>query len=653
MSNLIRILWALAASFALGPAWAAAPTTLRSPDRHLQVQVWVSPEGEIRYTVQRDGRMVLLDSRLGLQLEGADLSTDMRLTGATAPQRQLTQYRMATGKQSRIRAEAMQQVLHFINAQHQHLDLWLRVANDGVAFRYGVPPLVSGQPNRFVAELSSFHFDAQARAWLQPMSVAKTGWMRTNPSYEEHYAMDTAVGSPSPSAAGWVFPALFKSGDDWVALTEADMDGSFHASRLQPQSPGGEYRLGLPMASEVFTDGRLLAQSPPGQALRTPWRVIAVGSLPTLVASTLGTDLAAPAIAFDASRVQPGHASWSWALLKDEATVFEVQKRFIDHAADMHWNYTLVDADWDRKIGDARIQALVDYGASKGVGLLLWYNSSGAWNDTEYSPKGQLLTRTQRRHEFARLNAMGVKGVKIDFFPGDGQSAIQYYVDILNDAAEFGLLVNFHGATLPRGWQRTYPNLMSMEAVKGLEYTTFTQADQDAVPRHVAMLPFTRNLFDPMDFTPLVLADIPGIRRATLNGFELAESVLMLSGIQHFAETPEGMATAPGFAKQFLQTLPRQWDEVRLLAGEPGRYVALARRAGSRWFVAGLNAEDTEIILTLDLDFLKKMRGKMITDEPSRGPRALQQSVLKASGKSVLRLVSHGGFVAVFEPVRP
>jgi hypothetical protein len=624
------------ALFAAGAV--AAPLT--SPDRHIGVELRITSAKTLEYSVQRDGRPVILPSRLGLQLEGADLDTQLKLA-ATSPVKPIAEdYELATGKKRRIGYRANEQVYTVRNAKGQAMDVAFRVSNDGVAFRY----LVRGAgPHKFVSESTSFAFDTQAKAWLQPMAVAQTGWSNTNPSYEEHYQREIAVGTRS-TMAGWVFPALFRTGDTWVALTEANMDGSWHASRLQADSTGGIYRLGTPMAPEVYTGGALLAESV-GE-LKSPWRVIALGSLATVTESTIGTDLAAPAIAFDKGKVKPGHASWSWALLKDDATVFEVQQEFIDYAADMHWDYTLVDAEWDRKIGYDRMRELAAYASSKGIGLLAWYNSSGPWNKTEYSPKSKLLTHEQRVAEFARLAEMGVKGVKIDFFAGDGKSMIAYYIGILNDAAAAGLLVNFHGATLPRGWARTYPNLMSTEAVRGLEYTTFTQDDQDAVVRHAAMLPFARNLFDPMDFTPMVFGDIPNIRRATRNGFELAESVLFLSGIQHFAETPEGMATAPAYVKAFLQDLPRSWDEVKFVAGYPGRHAVIARKSGNAWYVAGFNADDAEVQVDLDLGFLAGREGQLITD--GAGEREFRQAAVKG-GKQKIGIKAHGGFVAVFK----
>ena len=622
----------------IAPAFSAH--ALDSPNHRISVKIGLETQQSPTYAVSRNRVPVLLPSSLGLQLAGADLTTRLTLEATSPVTAVAEQYHMAVGKRSSITYRANEQVYTFRNAAGQRLDVAFRASNDGVAFRY----LVKGAGRRqFVNEATSFAFAPSTKAWLRPMQVAQTGWKNTNPAYEEHYQRELKVGTPSPSKAGWVFPALFNSGATWVALSEANMDGSFHASRLQAESPGAVYRIGLPMADEKVTGGAVLADTTGD--LVTPWRLIALGSLPTVMDSTLGTDLAAPAIAFDQSNVKPGHASWSWALLKDDATVYDVQKTFIDYAADMKWDYALVDADWDRKIGYDKMRELASYAATRNVGVLVWYNSSGAWNQTEYSPKVALLTAEQRKKEFAQLKEMGIKGVKIDFFPGDGVSVIAYYVDLLRDAADAGLLVNFHGATLPRGWARTFPNLMSAEAVRGLEFTTFEQRDQDAVVRHAAMLPFARNLFDPMDFTPMVFGDIPNIRRATRNGFELAESVLFLSGIQHFAETPAGMATVPAYVKTFLQDLPRSWDDSHFITGYPGTHVVIARRAGKRWYVAGINADDIDKTVALDLRFLGKRKGVLIADGATE--REFSKSAL-AAGKASISIKAHGGFVAVF-----
>ncbi|OFA01777.1 glycoside hydrolase family 97 protein [Duganella sp. HH101] len=619
---------------------AVAAPVLTSPDRHVAVTLHSTAAGALSYSISRDGKPVLMASTLGLQLQGADLASALTLTATSKAHVVNDQYQMAVGKKSSISYRANEQTYTVRNPQQQAMDIVFRVSNDGVAFRYIVaePALPH---KKLVQELTTFSLPPAAKAWLQPIAVAQTGWGRTNPSYEEHYQMDIPVGMPSPSPAGWVFPALFKSGDNWVAISEAGMDGSFQASRLAPESLGGIYSIGNPMAAEVYPGGGLLAEV--DGTLTSPWRLLALGPLKTVVNSTLGTDLAAPAIAFDKQLVRPGHASWSWALMKDDATVYDVQKKFIDYAADMHWDYTLIDADWDRKIGYDKIKELVGYAATKKVGILLWYNSSGPWNETEYSPKNQLLTHEQRVAEFKRLRDMGVKGVKIDFFNGDAQSMIAYYIAILRDAADAGLLVNFHGATLPRGWTRTWPNLMTMEAVRGMEFTTFEQADEDKMPTHAAMLPFARNLFDPMDFTPMVFGDIPKIKRSSSNGFELATSVLYISGIQHFAEIPEGMATVPAYVKSFLQQLPRSWDDSRLLDGYPGQYAVIARCAGDTWYIAGINATSADKTLMLDLSFAGAKQGTIIGDGDAE--RSFTQRSIAKGKKVAVTIKPHGGFV--------
>jgi hypothetical protein len=328
-------------------------------------------------------------------------------------------------------------------------------------------------------------------------------------------------------------------------------------------------------------------------------------------------------------------------LLGDDNTVLPVQKKFVDYAARMKWQYTLVDAGWDRQIGYDGLKELVEYARPQGVKILVWYNSAGSWNTTPLTPRDRMLTHESRRAEFAKIRDIGVAGVKVDFFAGDGQSTMAYYQDILADAAEAGLLVNFHGATLPRGWQRTYPNLMTMEAVRGLEFVTFEQRNADAEPVHAAMLPFTRNVFDPMDFTPVVVDRIRNIERRTSSAFELALSVLFTSGIQHYAEIPDGMAKAPDYVQQFLRDVPATWDDLRFIDGYPGQFAVIARRAGKQWWVAGINADRQPRKVKLDLAALGATgAASLITD----GGDALNFGRAEFTGGEI-EMRGRGGFV--------
>jgi hypothetical protein len=383
----------------------------------------------------------------------------------------------------------------------------------------------------------------------------------------------------------------------------------------------------------------------------TPWRVIAVGSLKTIAESTLGIDLADPAAQPAGPSIQPGKASWSWPLLGDGQTVYDVQKRFIDYAAEMGWRYCLIDSMWDTQIGYEKIKELIDYARGKNVGVLLWYNSNGDWNQAPQTPRHLMLTRESRLREFARLKAMGVAGLKIDFFGGDGQSMIGYYLDILEDAAPFGLLINFHGATLPRGWQRTYPHLMTMEAIRGLEYVTFEQRNADEEPSHATVLPFTRNVFDPMDFTPVVLDQINKIERRTTSAFELALAVIFTSGIQHYAEIPAGMAKAPDYVRDFLRRVPAAWTDMQFLEGLPGEFVVLARQGEGRWYVAGINGKAEPKALTLDLSGLPvRGSGTLISDGDGGNLSFRRQTVtLDATRRLPVTLKPRGGFVLTFD----
>ncbi|WP_341937960.1 glycoside hydrolase family 97 protein [Marinimicrobium sp. C2-29] len=618
--------------------------TLRSPDGDVKVTVQLDEQGQPRYQVYHDEQALLEPSVLGMELSDADLRNGLSLVSVSDSQLVEDRYRLKQGKRLDYHYVANERTLTFANEEGRELAVIFRASDDGVAFRYHFPGESEGIV-QVIEENTSFHFPESARGWLQQMQVVNTGWEGTNPAYEEHYEMDIPVGEASPSEAGWVFPALFKSGDTWVLLSEVGMQSNFHASRLQAESPGGEYRVGHPMDEEVYTGGGLMAEDE--RPFSSPWRTITVGSLREVTASSMGTDLAEPQVEMNTDFIKPGVASWSWGLLKEPSITYDLQKKFIDYAADMEWEYTLIDVNWDETIGYEGIQELVDYAAGKEVGVILWYNSSGEWNTSPFTPKGQLLERDQRRAEFERISDMGVVGVKIDFFPGDGRSSIAYYREILEDAADFELMVNHHGSTLPRGIHRTYPHMMTMESVHGMEMVTFFQETADQEAEHAAMLPFARNVFDPMDYTPTVFHDLmnPEVERKTTNGFQLALPVIFLSGIEHIVETPEGMATVPDYIKNFMRDLPVVWDESRLVEGYPGKLAVFARRKGDTWYVAGINGEQQAKTLALDLGFIGSNNGVLMTDGDR--PRQFERRELD-SNRIEVELKPAGGFVAVY-----
>jgi alpha-glucosidase len=614
---------------------------MHSPDQKLKVILKSDQKKAYSYSVTYEDMTVLEPSKLGVARMDGDFTKDLYLIKADQVERVVDSYETRNAKKSKISYEANKYVFHLRNGKGQKLDLIFQLSNDGLAFRYYFPE--TSKDIRYITEeVTSFNFEDSTIGWLQAMSDAQTGWEHCHPSYEEGYQREIKVGTPSPIKAGWVYPALFKTDKDvYVAITEAGLDGTYCGTRLKADSPKGEYQIGFPQEPEVFTGGELNPEST--LPWYSPWRVIAVGSLKTVAESTLGMDVALKAISIkNQDWIKPGLASWSWILLKDESINYDTTKLYIDFAADMRWAYCLIDVNWDTIIGYEKIKELADYAATKNVKLILWYNSAGGWNTTPYHPRNMLLEREGRRKEFKRIKEMGIAGLKIDFFAGDGQSMIRYYLDILEDAADIGLLINFHGSTLPRGWQRTYPHLMTAEAIKGQEMVTFGQDFANEQPAHVVTAVFTRNLFDPMDYTPMTLDSIPRIHRVTTKTFELASTVMFLSGIQHLAESPYGMAKQSDDIKNYLRNLPTHWDETRFLDGYPGKYVLLARRSGSKWYVAGMNGENQLRELQVDLSFLGK--GYYFEDS------ARQESIKKEyTPVSRIILQPNGGYVGVFE----
>jgi hypothetical protein len=645
MKNTILLLFALIGSNVWGKAQQVAQ--LQSPDKSLVLNVFLSTSGEVQYRIQKSGVNIIQPSVLGMMMKSHDFTQRMKLAAKSKPERITDNYQTKNAKKSSIQYQANQLVLSFINKEEKKMDIIFRLSNDGLAFRYSFPWIKNKET--IIKEHSSFAFDKKARAWLQPMSEAKTGWQQCHPSYEEHYLQNIPVGTLSPLKSGWVYPALFKTNDTWVLITEAALDGTYCGTRLINDSASSVYSIGFADPREVFTGGGYLPVN--NKRWLTPWRIITIGSLKTIAESTLGTDLAPAAITIDHSFIKPGKASWSWINSKDDNITFTEQQKYIDYAADMRWQYCLVDAAWDVKIGYDSIKILSDYAAKKNVGLLLWYNSAGDWNTVAYTPKDKLLTKEGREEEFSRLQSMGIKGVKIDFFGGDGQSMIQYYIDILNDAAKHKLLVNFHGATLPRGWQKTYPHLMTTEAIYGMEMVTFDQHAADVQANHCAMLPFTRNAFDPMDFTPMNLTGLTSSNctRKTTPAFELALSVLFLSGIQHFAQAPEGMTKVSDDVKLFLKTLPDYWDDVKFLEGYPGKYAIIARRSGNRWYIAGINGEESEKKISLDLTSFRKTKATLFADGTAGELLSKTISNTATQKKSDIMLKPNSGFVIVLE----
>ncbi|MDR6845240.1 glycoside hydrolase family 97 catalytic domain-containing protein [Flavobacterium granuli] len=621
-------------SFAENPA----DYSFFNSDKTIKVEFNLTPKKTPYYKVFFKNKLVINTSELGIVREDGNFYNNMKIVKVSEAKAVQSSYNMLQGKRKKINYAANQYTVSLQNSTGEVMEIIFQISHDGVALRYHFPK-TSSDIKKITEEKTTYNFDAAAKAWLQPMSKAKTGWKETNPSYEEHYSMGVPVNTKPVIGEGWVYPALFNANDAWVLIAETGLQENYCGSRLVYNDSSKALQVTFPQKEEIFPNGALNPESQ--LPWYTPWRIITIGSLKTITESTLGTDLADPAIPMDTSFIKSGLSSWSWVLLKDDSVNFETTLQFIDYASSMNWPYCLIDADWDTRIGDAKMKELVAHAKEKNVKLLVWYNSSGSWNSTEYHPKSKLLSHADRDKEFSRLQEMGIAGVKVDFFGGDGQSMIAYYHAMLKDAAAHQLLVNFHGATLPRGLQRTYPNLLTTEAVKGQEYITFFQDIADLQASHCAMLPFARNAFDPMDFTPMVLDSIPNIKRKTTPAFELALPVLFLSGIQHIAETPVGMVKMPKYVVDYLKDIPTNWDDSKFIDGYPGKYIVMARKKDNVWHIVGINGENKAKEIEIDLSFVTNDSGYIILENE----KGFQQLPISKRTKLKVIMKPNGGFV--------
>jgi alpha-glucosidase len=642
-----------------GPARAAEQQwSLASPDGKLVAtlaltapeQVSTYPAGKLRlyYRVEHgpegDRVEVLPWSPLGIVRADEGFVDGLLYRGQTEAAAIDQTYTLAHGKRRVCRSLAREQVFSFENSGGARLEVVVRVADDGLAFRYRFPES-SDEARTVTGELTGFRLPAEGRAWMTPYQEAST----YAPAYEEYYTNGAPVGTESPNPAGWAFPALFHAAGRWVLLTEAAVDGSYCGCRLAQTAPDGVYRIRFPDPGEGNGQGPVEPSSKLPWA--TPWRVLIVADSPGgIVESTLVTDLNPPSRVEDTSWIKPGRVAWSWWSDHDSPQDYLKMREFIDLAAEMGWEYFLVDANWTlMNHGDVR--QLADYARSKGVGLFLWYNSGGEHNVVTEKPRGCMKAEPVRRFELDLLRRWGIKGVKIDFFQSDKQNLMALYQGILRDAADYRIMVNFHGCTVPRGWERTWPHLMSMEAVRGEECYTFAREYPEKAPAYNTILPFTRNAVGPMDYTPCGFTDDKYPHRTT-SAHELALPVVFESGLFHFADRVSAYRELPEAPKAFLRELPVAWDETRYVDGEPGKFVVLARRSEGQWYVGTINGEDRPIRVPVPLRFLgaKSYDAQVIGD--GKDPRSFgtRDLVVKPGDAITLAMRPYGGAVIRLVP---
>ena len=589
----------------LGSSVASAENKqITSPDGKLVVTV-ADMDGRPSYSVSYDNVLFLKPSPLGMIANIGDFSSGMSLEKNVSTNKIDETYELASIKQSKVRYVANEAVFSFTQQGKTIYDVIFRISNNDVAFKYKIYPQGETLSCVVKQEATGFAFPDGTTTFLCPQSKPMGGFARTSPSYETSYTADDVAGK-NGWGEGYTFPCLFRNGDNgWVLVSETGVNSGYCASRLLGHK-GGVYTIGFPQEGEANGNGTVS----PGIALpgETPWRTITVGkTLAPIVETTVPFDVVKPLYPAKGEYTY-GRGSWSWIIGMDGSTNYKEQLRYIDFSAAMGYQSVLVDALWDKQIGRDKIEELAKYGKNKGVALYLWYNSNGYWNDAPQTPRGIMDNAIARRKEMKWMQSIGIRGIKVDFFGGDKQMTMQLYEDILSDANEYGLLVIFHGCTLPRGWERMYPNFASSEAVLASENLHFSQGSCDHEAFNATLHPFIRNTVGSMDFGGSALnkyynADNAprGSRRVTSDVYALATAVLFQSPVQHFALAPNNLTDAPSWAIDFMKEVPTTWDEVRFIDGYPGKYVILARRHGDKWYIAGVNAQKETLKLKVNL----------------------------------------------------
>ena len=606
--NIRKIALAMMAMGCLTSAQAAEKIT--SPDGNLTVTV-DNENGTPTYQISVGDVVFLEKSPLGLKLNFEDLTQGLTLKECKVTPLSET-YSLKTIKQSNVTYNANVAVCQFEKGNTK-MDIIFSVSNRDVAYRYKLYPRRARGGETLAAvvesEASGFVLPEGTTTFLCPQSTPMGGFARTSPSYETSYSLDDQMGK-NGWGQGYSFPCLFKNGEKgWILISETGTDGNYVACRLLNDG-GARYKIGFPQQGEMNGVGSTTAAvSLPAE---TPWRTITVGtSLKNIVETTVPFDLVKPKYA-PSRNYTYGAGSWSWIIGMDSSCNFDEQKRYIDFSAAMGYRSVLIDALWDKQIGYEKMAELSRYAQSKGVGIFLWYNSNGSWNDAPQSPLNKMNRSAARRQEMKWMQENGILGIKVDFFGGDKQAMMQLYEDILTDANDFGIQCIFHGCTLPRGWERMYPNYVASEAVLASENLHFGQGACDAEAQNGCIHPFIRNTVGSMDFGGSTLnkyynADNQhGTHRVTSDVYALAAAVLFQSSVQHFAMAPNNLTDAPAWAVDFMKKVPTTWDEVRFIDGYPGKYVILARRSGDKWFVVGANAEKQPLKTTITLPMFDK-----------------------------------------------
>ena len=641
--------------------------TVKSPDGKLAVNVSCEG-GKASYTVDYEGKRMLSPSALGLVANYGDFSQKLSMGALKGGEVRHLSYNMSRIKKSHIRKDAVEATIGFLDEKKDSMTLHLHVSNNDIAYKYEMSRPKKDNPKAVIIynEVSGFNFPEKTTTFLCPQITPMTGWERTKPSYEEEYTPDAQMNVKSQFGVGYTFPCLFKVGSDgWVLVSETGVSSAYPGSRLSDYEPGKGYTIAFPQKGENNGFGSEYAGIPlPGE---TPWRTITVGSsLAPIVETTIPYDVVEPL--YEASQqYKPSRYTWSWLIWQDGSINYDDQVKMIDVAAAQEYEAVLVDALWDKQIGRKRIEELSKYAKSKKVSLMLWYNSNGFENDAPQTPRQIMNNAIARKKEMAWMKKIGVVGIKVDFFGGDKQETMKLYEDILSDANDYGLEVIFHGCTLPRGWERMYPNYVSSEAALASENVYFTDYHAKKEAFEMTMHPFSRNAVASFDWGGVMMNKYfskdnkSRHQRFTSDIFEMVTAITNQSSVNCICLYPNNLQDVPQWELDWLKNVPTDWEDTRFVAGYPTKYAVIARKAGNlngsgaalsagKWFVGGLNATDKPLALTLDLPMFAGKTVTYLTDQPKKKGEKFFTSVKKTlkvgkNGKAKVVIQPNGGII--------
>ncbi|SFW11085.1 Glycosyl-hydrolase 97 C-terminal, oligomerisation [Prevotellaceae bacterium HUN156] len=596
-------------------------TVVKSPDGQLAVTV-NDEMGQVSYSVTYQGKTFLKPSALGLKTDIGDFTRGLTLKDVKQSKIDKS-YQMLRTKASSAHYVAQQADFTYLNSQGLPITITFCVSNNDIAFRYSLQPKGESRLSTVIYnETTSFNFPEATTTFLTPQSLPMVGWQRTKPSYEEDYKADMPMTQRSAFGEGFTFPCLFKVPTGWVLVSETGVGSNYCGSHLSDYEASHGYTIAFPNIGEMNGLGSHWAGIPlPGS---TPWRTITLGTtLKPIVETTIPYDVVEP-LYEPTKDYQPGRYTWSWLLWGDESVNYDDQVKMIDLSAAMGYEYVLVDNWWDKQIGRDRIVELNRYANSKGVKLLLWYNSNGYANDAPQTPKHCMNTSLARNREMAWLQKLGIAGIKVDFLGSDKQENLKLYEDILADANRYGLQVVFHGCTIPRGWERMYPNYVASEACLASENVNFSEYHAKQEGFELTMHPFARNAVGSFDWGGIIMNrhisrdNKSRHRRYTTDIFEMASGIVLQTSVNCVAIYPNNLQDVPQFELDFLKQLPTTWDETRFIDGYPTKYAVLARRTGQDWYVAGLNGEQKIKTLQLSLPMFAGQTVKCYIDQPDK-----------------------------------